>query len=270
MPRVAVVSGGARGLGRAIVDCLGRRPGYFVIDTRRGPETERSVEENVKVWYGLDISQEHAINDFVECCLKGQQGLRVPDILVNNAAICVPGAGREILKQTLQVNFHGPARLSKLLMHHMAEKCEKNACGGIIINISSGDGELACLNSELRRVLEEVQTEQELNQVLADLCEGKCLGGQELAFGPTPAYSVSKAALNVLTRLQANEMERQELKLRSVAVCPGDVDTRMCTAENGEKILTPQEAAENVVWAIERPLECPSGGFYRDRQAIPW
>ena len=119
------------------------------------------------------------------------------------------------------------------------------------------------------------------------------------AFGPTPAYSVSKAALNVLTRIQAREVgrerekpgsnpcyqiEKSQLKLRAVAVCPGDVETRMCSAGEGDRDLTPAQAAGeiarfpsgsqshagDVICAIERPSECPSGGFYREREAIPW
>ncbi|EKX38401.1 hypothetical protein GUITHDRAFT_115540 [Guillardia theta CCMP2712] len=150
------------------------------------------------------------------------------------------------------------------------ETSNENARGGIIINISSGDGELACLNSELQRLLKEVQSESDLESLLRELWEGTCLRGQELAFGPTPAYSVSKAALNVLTRIQAREIEMSQLKLRAVAVCPGDVDTRMCSAGEGDRVLTPAQAAGDVIWAIERPSECPSGGFYREREPIPW
>lgn len=103
------------------------------------------------------------------------------------------------------------------------------------------------------------------------------------AHGPTPAYSLSKAALNALTRIAAAELPRPELcGVLISAVCPGDVSTRMCAAEHGEEgneapheILSPQHAARDVVWlaaAGANPNDAaalPSGRFWRAREEIP-
>ncbi len=89
-----------------------------------------------------------------------------------------------------------------------------------------------------------------------------------MAFGDTPAYSVSKAALNALTRILAAEETDGLVGIR--AICPGDVDTRMCMLPSGSEILSPEQAAMDVVYVATHPLQFPSGLFYRARERIDW
>jgi len=91
---------------------------------------------------------------------------------------------------------------------------------------------------------------------------------EELAFGDTPAYSVSKAALNALTRILAAEEGGGGLGIRSV--CPGDVDTAMCMLDDTDGVLSPEEAARDVVWVATHPNECRTGHFFRAREQISW
>ncbi len=81
--------------------------------------------------------------------------------------------------------------------------------------------------------------------------------------GPA-AYSLSKAALNALTVKLASEVG-PDVKVN--AACPGWVRTRMGGAAAPR---TPAEGAETIVWLATLPPEGPSGGFFRDRRAIPW
>lgn len=80
----------------------------------------------------------------------------------------------------------------------------------------------------------------------------------------TPAYAVSKVALNALTRMLATELESDRILVN--AVCPGWVATEMGGA-GGRPI---QEGAASVVWAALLPDTGPTGGFFRDGRAIPW
>lgn len=60
--------------------------------------------------------------------------------------------------------------------------------------------------------------------------------------------------------------------MRLVAVCPGDVLTRMASEEEiarGDGV-SPEEAAVAVVDVALRGSEFPSGGFYRGGEAIGW
>ncbi|NEA99202.1 SDR family oxidoreductase [Streptomyces sp. SID13726] len=89
-------------------------------------------------------------------------------------------------------------------------------------------------------------------------------GSLESMDGGTPAYSVSKAALNALTRLLAGELRPHRVLVN--AVCPGWVATDMGGA-GGRPVA---EGAAGVVWAATLPDDGPSGGFFRDREPVAW
>jgi NAD(P)-dependent dehydrogenase (short-subunit alcohol dehydrogenase family) len=82
--------------------------------------------------------------------------------------------------------------------------------------------------------------------------------------GGAPAYSLSKAALNAFTFKLAQEL-RGDVKVN--AVCPGWVRTRM-----GGMLATRGVArgAAGIVWLATLPKDGPNGGFFRDREPIPW
>ncbi len=90
--------------------------------------------------------------------------------------------------------------------------------------------------------------------------------GQYRANGwPKSAYSVSKVALNALTRILAKELEDFGMLIN--AVCPGWVRTRM-----GGRFATRSVAkgADTIVWAATLPPDGPQGAFLRDGKPIPW
>ena len=82
--------------------------------------------------------------------------------------------------------------------------------------------------------------------------------------GP-PAYQVTKAGLNALTRTLAGEL--RDARILVNAVCPGWVATEMGGAGAPRSVA---EGAEGIVWAATLPDNGPSGGFFRDRKALPW
>jgi NAD(P)-dependent dehydrogenase (short-subunit alcohol dehydrogenase family) len=83
-------------------------------------------------------------------------------------------------------------------------------------------------------------------------------------YGRTPAYSISKAALNVLTRKLAAEHVNTAILVNSVD--PGWVATDM--GGHGGRPL--QEGAKGIVWAAVLPDDGPIGGFFCDREPLPW
>jgi NAD(P)-dependent dehydrogenase (short-subunit alcohol dehydrogenase family) len=82
--------------------------------------------------------------------------------------------------------------------------------------------------------------------------------------GGTPAYSVSKAALNALTRLLAGELRPHRVLVN--AVCPGWVATDM-GGPGGRPV---EEGADGIVRAATLPDSGPTGGFFRDGEPVPW
>jgi NAD(P)-dependent dehydrogenase (short-subunit alcohol dehydrogenase family) len=80
----------------------------------------------------------------------------------------------------------------------------------------------------------------------------------------TPAYSVTKAALNALTRMLAADLRSDRVLVN--AVCPGWVATDM-GGPGGRPV---SEGAAGVVWAATLPDDGPTGGFFRDGRPLPW
>jgi len=90
-------------------------------------------------------------------------------------------------------------------------------------------------------------------------------GGGSIArmTGGTPGYSVSKAALNALTRLLAGELRGDRVLVN--AVCPGWTDTDM--GQGGRPVAA---GAASVTWAVLLGDDGPTGGFFRDGKPVPW
>ena len=81
--------------------------------------------------------------------------------------------------------------------------------------------------------------------------------------GP-PAYQVTKAALNALTRTLAGELRGSRILVNSV--CPGWVATDM-GGSGGRPVA---DGADGIVWAATLPKDGPTGGFFRDGEPLPW
>jgi len=81
----------------------------------------------------------------------------------------------------------------------------------------------------------------------------------------TPAYRVSKTALNALTRTLAAELKGSGILVNSM--CPGWVRTDMGGAGAPRTV---EQGADTAVWLATLPDDGPSGGFFRDRRPIPW
>lgn len=91
------------------------------------------------------------------------------------------------------------------------------------------------------------------------------MGGITEMNGGYPGYRLSKAALNALTKITAEETETTPIKVNSI--CPGWVQTDMGGAGATRSI---DEAIPGILWAAELDADGPSGGFFRDGVALAW
>jgi NAD(P)-dependent dehydrogenase (short-subunit alcohol dehydrogenase family) len=113
------------------------------------------------------------------------------------------------------------------------------------------------------------RTAQELLPLLRESRHGRIVnvssegGSISEMEGGSPAYSVSKASLNALTRLLAAELRADGILVN--AVCPGWTATDM--GGGGRPV---PEGAAGVVWASVLPDDGPTGGFFRDGKPLPW
>ena len=290
-----MVTGANRGLGLATADLLAEL-GYRVILTARNEEEGRVRTADIQRRHGqdrcefvpLDVGRPESIQALM-AHLREDEELRegVPHLWINNAGMCVrdedDAAAREgsrgrdgVYRRTLDVNAWGPVALMEACLPGMQKRGF-----GCIINISSGDGELAYLHSVAAKRLRRMRSMGELrryaDQVASKQQQGIWPRGGGLAPVPWPAYCFSKAVLNAATRLlhaqtqeAAAEAGRSGRRLRVLALCPGDVATSMCDDHAVEEAVSPREAALDVMWAALHPNECPGGFFYRHRRVIPW
>ncbi|MGE5181192.1 MAG: 3-oxoacyl-ACP reductase FabG [Acidobacteriota bacterium] len=195
--KVAVVTGGSQGIGRAIAIALGRRGAKVIVNYLPGDAGREQDAKNVVAEVaaaggqgaisGFDVANSAQVNDAIKAIGAEHKQL---DILVNNAGIAINGLvmrfSDEQWAKTLQVNltgaFHTTRAAATLLLR------AKDA--GRIINLSSVVGEMGN-------------------------------GGQA-------AYAASKAGIIGLTMSTARELASRGVTCNAVA--PGYIDTQM-TAE---------------------------------------
>ena len=137
--RVALVTGGTRGLGRAIIQTLAGAGADIVVSSRKQDACEQAAAEaralgRRALAYACHVGQWDDIEGLVDAA-HAEFG-RI-DILVNNAGIAPTypdpqGVTEELWDKVIAVNLKGPFRLTALVGGRMAE-----GDGGSIVNISS-------------------------------------------------------------------------------------------------------------------------------------
>ncbi|MCB2027133.1 MAG: SDR family NAD(P)-dependent oxidoreductase, partial [Ottowia sp.] len=135
--KVVVVTGGSKGLGRAMALGFAESGADVVVASRKLDECERVADE-VRAAGRRALAVSCHVGDWAQCealvdATVAEFG-RV-DVLVNNAGIApVPpsllGVTEELFAKTIDVNLKGPLRLTALAAEHMPR-------GGAVINISS-------------------------------------------------------------------------------------------------------------------------------------
>ncbi len=223
--RVALITGANRGLGQAISMRL-HEMGHPVIVTARDAAAAAEAAASL----GADArSLALDVTDEVSVCAAVAQAGPV-DILVNNAAVlldwgCSPSSiPLDLVGRELAVNLFGAWRVSQAFIPGMLSRR-----WGRIVMISSGTGTFS-----------------------------------NGLFARAPAYSLSKAALNALTVLLAEETRDRGVLVN--AVNPGLVRTRM--RPDAER--QPEAAAKDVAWVASLPEGGPTGVLFRGRHIAPW
>lgn len=228
--QIAVVTGANRGIGREVVRQLAERDYLVVLGSRDPSKGEQAAHEldpagTQVIPRKLDIT-DPADSDALASWLDEVHGHL--DVLVNNAAI-------------LYDDWSYATRADLDSVH---QALETNLFGAWRVTLA--------LLPLLRR--------SQHARVVNVSSQGGSLSEMT---GGAPAYRVSKAALNALTRLLAGELRSHRILVN--AVCPGWTDTNM--GRGGRPI---PDGAASVVWACTLPPDGPTGGFFRDARPLPW
>ena len=236
--KIALVTGGNRGIGLEVCRQLAQRGLTVVLGSRDVAKGVAAACELIASGGGgggggsvaarqLDVANVQSIR---ECMAWVRRDLGRLDILVNNAGIMVDEGDADPIEELEIVGDTMQTNVyGPLLLSRLAIPIMKSRRYGRIVNLSSGMGSLT-----------------------------------EMGAGYI-AYRMSKAGINVVTRVLAAESEGMGILVNSVD--PGWVKTDMGGRGATRNVA---KGAESVVWLATLPDNGPTGGFFHDRKAVPW
>jgi NAD(P)-dependent dehydrogenase (short-subunit alcohol dehydrogenase family) len=238
--RIALVTGANKGIGFEIARQLARQNLMVLMGARdpdRGTDAAGRLKSEGLDAHFIEIDVTRAVS--IESAIgKIRDDFSRLDALVNNAGIMIDTQSDilelnpSILHNTLVTNAFGP-----LLMAQACVPLMRTNGYGRIVNIAS---------------------------ILGSLTE---IAGPDSSYAEVavPAYRLSKTALNAVTVMLAKELRGTNILVNST--CPGWVRTDM---GGRQAPLTPEQGADTPVWLATLPDGGPTGGFFRERQPIPW
>ena len=187
--KVAIVTGGGSGIGRAVAELFAREGARVVVadyKTDLGTETVEAIKRDGgdAMFVQVDVSSSAQVERLVDATLSTYEGI---DILLNNAGILLFGTVLDTdesdWNRVVSINLTGTFLVSKAVLPHMITRG-----GGSIINVTSSTGAHDA--------------------------------------GPnTAAYVSSKGGVALLTRAMAIDHAKDNVRVNAIA--PGPTDTPM-------------------------------------------
>jgi NAD(P)-dependent dehydrogenase (short-subunit alcohol dehydrogenase family) len=237
--RVALVTGANRGMGLETGRWLGRT-GYRIVLTARDEQSAVRAAEELRedgieaLPLQLDVTKPA---DSVAAAAEVDRRYGRLDVLVNNAGAFFEPTDQSAMQTTSVFTVSHAALLASF---------ETNALGALHVS---------------QAMIPLMQARNYGRVVNVSSTMGSMQGMQR----GWPAYRLSKAALNAVTRLFAVELAGTNIKVNSV--CPGWVRTRMGGPAAARSIA---DGIETTLWLATLPDSGPSGGFFQDRRPVPW
>lgn len=250
MARTALITGANRGIGQHVAKTLAT-DGWDVLvgsrDRQRGDAAAARLRKDTGgrlKCVELDVTSDASVATAAQKLRDG--AIRI-HTLVNNAGIYGAARGPDGVRRTLETNFFGPLRVTLGMLPLLDDDAT-------ITNVTSGLGALSNLGDAHRRFLADpALTRDALVDAIAKLAGGDDNWGAD-------AYSVSKAALNALTRLLAVELAPRGIRVN--ATDPGWVRSDMGGRGAPRSI---EQGAASVLFGVTATV---TGGVFRDGRRI--
>jgi len=231
--KIILITGANRGLGFGMSEKLAKMGATVIMVARNKNAGEASFkklkEQNLNVILKLADVENITENLYKSVSSEFDH----IDVLINNAGInpeppttTIETLDLKIFEKIINVNLRGTIVMCKYFIPLL-----KKSASGRIINFSSG-----------------------LGQLTPD------------RMGPYPSYSISKTAVNAVTKILADELKNTNILVFSVD--PGWVKTDL---GGPAAPLSIEQGIDTPVWlATEKPEKLKSGYFYKERKIIDW
>ena len=237
--RAAIVTGASRGIGLAIAEALGEQGYGLTIAARRPEPLEKTAEELRGKRFEVDhvaanVADEEGIRSVVD---RHRERYGRLDVLVNNAGLGIGAAVAD--QQTKYVDLQVGVNLRAMILFYRECSAMLRAAGAehrnaLVVNMSSLSGK----------------------------------SGQPWL----SVYSSTKAAVVAYTQAMNKELNSEGVK--SVALCPGFVDTDMSDfikeSVGAAEMMRPEDVAEAVRFVLRLSPNCvvPEIVFQRPGEAL--
>ncbi|KAK1595299.1 uncharacterized protein LY79DRAFT_547317 [Colletotrichum navitas] len=223
-----LITGASRGFGLALTRELVSRPasevGTIIASARGDSRDLNEVAKNSSgrvVVVKLDVADDASVKK-AAAEVEAKLGAKGLDVLVNNAAVCqfAPDGTKsmENLQESFDINVLGVHRVTRAFLPLLQQGKLKK-----VANISTTFGSLTMM--------------------------------PYLHFSPSPAYKISKAAMNALTVQYALDHGKEGFSF--MALCPGWMKTELGGGDMAD--LTPEQGAKASLEIIYRPNEQTNG-----------
>jgi NAD(P)-dependent dehydrogenase (short-subunit alcohol dehydrogenase family) len=225
----ALITGASRGIGREVARSLASEGWHVLSGVRDRQSAPSQTQAEI-----IDVADPESIAALAQRLLAQNQRL---DALVNNAGVYGGPA-----HQIWAVNVLGPLRLTRALQSLLVPNAR-------VVMVTSGLGRLSAQPSKLVKRLSDPKLS------LLDL--------EHLAEEARGGYGESKAALNALARVFAEELKPQGILVN--AISPGWARTDMGGPSAPRSV---QQGAASVLWGVRLPPGGPTGGVFQDGKEI--
>lgn len=233
--KIVVITGANRGLGFAMSEKLASMGAMVIMgcrDIEKGDiAAKKLISKGLHVKaMKVDVGDVQSIDQFTSALKADYKSI---DVLINNAAINDEPGGTVI--ETIQLEYYKRIMdtnvLGTLWMCRNLLSLLKKSADGRIINFSSGLGQLTVPR-----------------------------------MGPCPTYSISKTAVNAITKILADEVKDTNVSVFSVD--PGWVKTDL---GGPDAMLEIPEGIDTSCWlAYANKKDLVSGEFYKERKILGW
>jgi NAD(P)-dependent dehydrogenase (short-subunit alcohol dehydrogenase family) len=227
--KTALVTGANKGIGLEVVRQLLNRNFNVILTARNREKGLRAIEKlknrDEKL---LFVQMDVGNEDSIKKAAKEVQSKNIKiDVIVNNAGVLLDSESiNEVSSEKILTTFRVNTLGPILVIQNFLSIMNKN---GRIINVSSGLGAFSEMSSY------------------------------------APTYSISKSALNAVTKQFSYSLEEKSISVNSVS--PGWVRTDM---GGSNATRTVEKGAETIVWLAEEAPQNFTGKFFRDKKELDW